>query len=58
LANLPLAHLYYLLYSSPSKLSPIFVDDVEKKLWSRLGEELKSALRAITPILEVFEMLR
>jgi hypothetical protein len=37
---------------------PVFIDDVEKKLGSRSGEELKSVLRAMTPILEVFETLR
>jgi hypothetical protein len=36
----------------------IFTKDVGKKLGSRSGEELKSVLRAMTPILEVFEMLR
>jgi hypothetical protein len=41
LATLPLAHLFHLFRSSPSKLSSIFVHDVEKKLGSRPEEELK-----------------
>jgi hypothetical protein len=47
-------------YAGPRRVSypSIFTNDVGKKLEIRLGEELKSALRAMTPILEVFETLR
>jgi hypothetical protein len=41
LATLPLAHLSHQFHSLPSELPSVFVPDDEKKLKSRLEEELK-----------------